>query len=1258
MPSKRRSGTRQKRLAGHESEPEETAVEEGVELPVVGIGASAGGLEALKQFLDGLPADTGMAFVLVQHLHPERESLTAELLAKHTGMDVAEAADRDRVRANHVYVIPSNRYLSIREGRLHLREPMAQRGRRMPIDHFLRSLAEERQDQAIGILLSGTGTDGTLGLKAIKGHGGITLAQDPATAGYPGMVRSAMDAGLVDYVLPAERMGEALLDYVRRAPRIRRRADDCPDEAALGNVLGLLHRHAGYDFRAYKQGTLLRRISRRMALNQIHGLADYAAFLRSNADEIQALLRDLLISVTAFFREPDAFRVLADKVLGPIIREKSGDEPIRVWVPGCATGEEVYSLAILLAEQLEQAGKDCPVRIFGTDIDQRALEIARAGVYPESIAEDLSPERLRRHFVREDSHFRLVKSIREVVTFAPQNLVSDPPFSRLDLVSCRNVMIYLQPDLQRRVLALFHFALAEGGYLFLGESETVGTQGGLFEEVDKKWRLYRRLSVSNRHLVDFPLLSSAYAANDLAQPRTPAEHRGKEGPARVAEVAQQLLLEAFAPAAVLVNRAHQVQYYYGPTDRFLTRPAGAPTEDLLAQAREGLGVKLRTALHRAADEGQRVTVSGGYVRREDGSPTPVRITVQPSKSLRAEGTGRDPGLLLVAFEEEKGEQATAHLADQFGKATRDAVVRQLEDELKSTREDLQSTIEGMESANEELKSANEEIMSMNEELQSANEELESSKEELQSMNEELTTVNSQLQSKLEELENLNDDLKNLLASTDIATLFLDRGLNIKRFTPATRRLFNVIATDVGRPVSDICHQLDDGRLVADAEAVLKSLQPREPEVTAADGRCYQQRLLPYRTEDDRIDGVVATFVDITDRKRMEEDLREAKAVAEAATDQKSHFLAAASHDIRQPLQALSLTAAELLKHTEDPRRRELLERQQRTVEVATGLLDRLLDLTQLDAGAVTPTFSDFPVSELLDQVEREYEPLAEHKGIELRVRRGRGGIRSDRELLARIVDNFVSNAIRYSDGGKILVGCRRQDGAVRIEVWDQGRGIHQEELERIFTEFYRLPEESGGQDRGIGLGLAIVKRLAGLLGHPIRVRSKPRRGSVFTILVPKTGSSDGAAPASSRDEAGEGSAGDTRAELPLQPLLIEDDGQVARSLEMFLRTAGFRPILAADGETALDQVRSGRVRPDLILANYRMPEGHSGLELIRRIRELLGAQVPAMLLTGDTGVPRPEDIGEPACDLVYKPVAGRELVRRIRRLLRRDRRRG
>jgi len=842
------------------------------DFPVVGIGASAGGLAAIEEFLAAMPSgeSLGMAFVLVQHLDPDHKSMLLDLVKRYTHMEVAWAEDGMEVRPSCAYVMPPNKDMALVGGRLVLVDPEAPRGQRLPIDYFFRSLAADQRERAVCIVLSGTGSDGTLGLRAIKGEGGMAIAQSPDTAGYDGMPRSAIATGLVDYVLAPADMPEQLLGYVSRAfgraPQpARATAPGGPD--LLLEVLHLLRDRSGHDFTHYKTNTLRRRVERRMAVTRIERMEDYLALLRRDSLEVETLFRELLIGVTNFFRDAPAFEALAAEALPPLVAARAPGDPVRVWVPGCSTGEEAYSIAMLLLEQAGNVKRNVPTQVFATDIDAEAIERARVGVYPSSISADVSPERLARFFVQDGDTYRVAKTVRDCLVFAKQDVTKDPPFSRVDLISCRNLLIYMDGDLQQKLMPLFHYALNPDGYLFLGSSETVGDAADLFAPVDKKWKLFqRRGTVTPRQLLTTAMPLRAVAGDGRRPPLQEVPLR-----VRVRDLAERTLLDKHAPACVVINAEGDVLYIHGHTGRFLEPPPGEPSGSLLKMAREGLRLEITAGVRKAL--AQKETVRYERLRvRTDGGVALVNLIIEPMP-----GPDAVKGVMLVLFEDVPvtadvvGATAAEPIAD------REQRIADLDRELSAKEEYLRTTVEELETSNEELKSTNEEMQSSNEELQSTNEELETSREELQSVNEELVTVNSELQQKIEELSRANNDMNNMLAGTGIGTLFVDRQLLITRFTTAVTAIMNLIPTDVGRPLNDIAPRLKgDVDLVAAVTSVLDTLAPVEMQVESGGGRLYQMRVVPYRTLENVIEGAVLTFVDVTDQRQAEEALRESE----------------------------------------------------------------------------------------------------------------------------------------------------------------------------------------------------------------------------------------------------------------------------------------------------------------------------------------------------------------------------------------------
>ena len=836
--------------------------------PIVAVGASAGGLEALEGFFKPVPADCGMAFVVVQHLDPTHKSILTDLIKRVTPLEVLEVTDGMSIESNCVYIIPPNRDMAILHRSLQLIEPTARRGVRLPIDYFLRSLSQDQGELAVCIILSGTGTDGTLGLKSIKEEGGMVMVQAPETAKYDGMPRSAIATQLVDLVLPPEKMAEKLISYTKNAfsGQIRAPSHSTPKHAEhLKKIYLLLRNQTGHDFTYYKPTTILRRIERRMTVNQISQLPEYVQYLQQSPLEVETLFKELLIGVSNFFRDPEAFESLEEKVIPTLFKEKPLDEPIRVWVPGCATGEEAYSLAILLREKMEELGQEYKLQVFATDIDDSAIEIARAGIYPASIAVDISPERLRRFFLKQENSYQVTKTIRDILVFAEQNVIKDPPFSRLDLISCRNLLIYLEGQLQKRLLPLFHYALRKDRHLFLGCSETIGDSKDLFSIVDRKWKIYRRKDVIAASETGIEMMPAPFPLT-IGEP----ERSASAIPARMPgpkEITEHLLLDDYAPACVLVSEKGEGLYFHGDTGKYLKPPVGEASWNILGLAREGLRLDLSTALRKVAVQKKPMRFENVKIQT-NGDPQVINLTVKPVPEHPGQGNA-----MLVVFESIKlaeTEKSEALSSEPTMLADRRAA--ELERELRSTREYLQTIIEELETSNEELKSTNEELQSSNEELQSTNEELETSKEELQSVNEELVTVNTEHEVKLDELSKASNDMANLLASTEVGTIFLDNNLHIQRFTPAATKLVKLIHSDVGRPLSDIATHITDDSLSTDVNKVLDDLTPREREVLTKGGKWYLIRIRPYRTTENIIEGAVITCIEITEQKQVQERL--------------------------------------------------------------------------------------------------------------------------------------------------------------------------------------------------------------------------------------------------------------------------------------------------------------------------------------------------------------------------------------------------
>ena len=1188
--------------------------------------------------MDALPAANGMAFIIVQHLDPSHDSMMVNLLAGHTSMPVLLATDGMAIERERVYVIPPGVYLSADEkGALRLSKPQARRGARLPFDFLLNSLAREYGARTVCVVLSGTGADGSLGLKAVKDNGGLVIAQDISEADYDGMPGSAIATGAVDLVLRAVKIAEALVAREQGAafaPAPRKSSAQKSVEDLLPEIIALLRAKTVHDFTLYKHGTLERRVERRMALATIKTAADYFDLLLRDADERDQLSRDLLINVTGFFRDAGVFDFLAKSVIPELVRDHPLDRPLRIWVAGCSSGEETYSFAMLFREQIDASKREIKLQIFASDVDPDAVASARDGLYPDTIEAEVSPDRLARFFSREDHSYRISTELRSNVVFTLHDLLADPAFARLDFVSCRNVLIYLLPEAQAKVISLIHFALREGGLLLVGDAETVGVADGRFRAISKQQRIYRRIGSARPD--DFGLTSNAGDGSGL---------RARPGPAsapslqiELAELCRRMVLEAYGPAAVLINRKLECLHFQGSVDRYLKVASGAPAHDLIAMAREGVRTKLRSAIQRALRDNARVVMSGGRTKGEAGASS-FNIVVTPAPRDRED-------LLLVCFVEEPEPAAVG--SGRIAPADVPRVV-ELERELEATKIELQDAVRNLETSSEDQMAINEEALSVNEEYQSTNEELLASKEELQSLNEELNALNSQLQETLERQRTTANDLQNVLYSTDVATIFLDTRFNIRFFTPATKAIFNVIPSDVGRPLTDLKSLAADGALLEDAQKVLESQTPVEREIQGQSGYWFIRRVLPYHASDEKTEGVVITYEDVTERRRTAEALSAAKRQAELASVAKSRFLSAASHDLRQPMQTLALLQGLLAKKVVGERAEKLVAGIDEALGAMTGMLNTLLDINQIEVGAVKAEIADFPVNDLLDRLRDELTYHAQAAGLALRVMPCALSVRSDPRLLEQMIRNLLSNALKYTQRGRVLVGCRRRQGKLRIEIWDTGIGIPASELQAIFEEYHQLDNPARQRSHGLGLGLSIVKSLGELLGHPVRVRSLHGKGSVFSIEVPLTPSGISSAP-ERRPPAADRASTQT-APRTGEILIIEDDPEVREHLKLFLNEEGYNISTAIDGPAALELVAQGTLRPDLVLADYNLPNGMNGVQVSQKLRQELNRQVAFIILTGDISTEALRDIAPHDCVQFTKPAKLRELTRAIEKLL-------
>lgn len=828
----------------------------------VGVGASAGGLEALEQFFKNMPTDSGLSFVVVQHLSPDYKSLMVELLSKHTMMQVLRAEDGMKIEPNCIYLIPPKKNMTVFHGTLFLTDQKHNHVINLPIDIFFRSLAEDYGDKSVGVVLSGTGSDGTLGIRAIKGIGGMVMAQDDHSAKFDGMPRSAIATGMVDYVLPADKMPEELLKYIKHplTAKALEKENLSSHENTLIKILSIIRTTTGVDFTYYKPNTIVRRLERRISINQISSYENYVTFLEQSSKEVNILYKELLIGVTRFFRDSESFDIIMEQVIPRILKNKEKDEPIRLWSVGCSTGEEAYSLAMLLKEYMDEKGFSHDIKIFATDLDKESIEYGSMGFYPESIVADVSMDRLKKFFIKKDKGYQIKENIRKMVIFATHNIIKDPPFSKIDLISCRNMLIYLKPLMQKRVLSLFHFSLHKQGYLFLGSSESLGDLTRNFDTINSKWKIYSfKDNFTNDNIGDF-LIPSLHKTGSKASATPEVTVKGHTS-ASLTESIYSSIIEEFIPPSVIIDENFEIVHILKDVNKYIKLAAGRASLDLLTLIRKEISTPLSIAIHKALKENKEI-IYNDFKLREKGEIIRLNIKVKPFaekyKSRR---------LLFVAFEEQQTIKTVINDNDnQTIEFDTNQQIKDLELELKYTKENLQATIEELGTSNEELQATNEELISSNEELQSTN-------EELQSVNEELHTVNSEYQNKIDILTQLNNDINNLLKNTNIGTVFLDRNLHIRKYTPAVTSAINILEMDIGRPIHHISHNTLYENFLEDIENVLRTLVIKEVEVQGKKNNWFQMRILPYRTLENAIDGVVITFFDITERKKFEEQIQ-------------------------------------------------------------------------------------------------------------------------------------------------------------------------------------------------------------------------------------------------------------------------------------------------------------------------------------------------------------------------------------------------
>jgi len=1194
--------------------------------PIVGIGASAGGLQAFTQLLEHLPSDTGMAFVLIQHLDPSHPSFLGEALRRATTMPVSEAVDGEVVQANRVYVISPSADIAMRHGCLALENRGQTRTPHLPVDAFFRSLAHERGSHAFGVVLSGNASDGTEGLRAIKAEDGITLAQDPKSAKFGGMPRSALNAGVVDYCLAIPALAAELVrlsrhPYLATHPPRPSTADD----ATLTQICTVLRNTVGVDFAEYKLATFERRVARRAALRRTDGTEAYLALLQKDPEEVRCLYEDILIHVTSFFRDPTVFDRLQTLVFPEILEHKPEGAPFRAWIAGCSSGEEVYSLAIALLEFLGESSR--PIQIFGSDLSEKTVDKARAGVYPDAALREVSEARRVRYFTKVDQGYRISKSVRDLCVFVQHDLARDPPFSRLDLITCRNVLIYFDQALQKRVLPTLHYALTQPGFLVLGRTENVSGFDRLFTTVDKANRIFARTTQPS---------ALRFAARSELPPKgaKAIEYGAALHPRRGVDVSRhldRLLLARYAPPGVLVNESMEVLQYFGETGTYLQPAPGEPQSNLVKMARGGLLGALRATLARAKKD--------MAPAREDGVEVDAAIcnvVVIPFTGLP---DVRDQ-LYVVLFEDASTLSAqpikrpkrtqSAKANARTSPAASSRRLPKLEHELAATKEYLQSLIEDHVRTADELGSANEELVSGNEELQSMNEELTTAKEELQSTNEELTTVNDELQNLNQEATQTNSDLVNLLATVDIPLLILDTNRRIRRFTPRARDILNVVPSDIGRPFDDIKTNIEVPDLDRQIAAVVETLVMRESEVQDREGRWYRLQIRPYKTTDNRIDGAILSLVDIHTLRQVAREAQLARKEAEQANRAKDQFMAVLSHELRTPLTSILLHAQILRgRELEADKARRASDAIERSAKLQVQLVEDLLDVSRIINGKFYLEFSPVDLRTTVKAAIEDVNGMAARKSLELKVDLDPSPVMvsGDAVRLQQVVSNLLTNAIKFTQTkGSVSVVLDVAEGCARLAVSDTGMGIDAGFLPHVFNRFAQADTSRTRAHGGLGLGLAIVHHILELHGGTVRAESAGAgRGSTFSVVVPRMTVSQStfppaALPKVSPSQAPKCAPAVEYTELRgVGVLVVDDDVGVRDAVAEMLTDTGARVRVAesaAEAMTAVDEFH-----PEVLLCDIAMP-GEDGYSFLRRLRArgpAQGGSIPALALTALAG---------------------------------------
>ncbi|MEZ0391626.1 MAG: chemotaxis protein CheB [Pseudobdellovibrionaceae bacterium] len=1198
--------------------------------PIVGIGASAGGLEAFIQVLSKMPIDTGMAFVLMQHLDPTHPSLSVDIISRSTQLKVEEVTDGIRVQSNHVYVIPPNFNMGFLDGVLKLSPRDSAPGQNMPIDFFLQSLARSENRKAIGVVLSGTGTDGTAGLWAIKAEGGITYAQDPDSAKYAGMPQSAIKAGVVDQILRPIEITKELsriathpyLVFEEAGLHSEKLADEMfPQEIhqeALQKIFTLLKARTKTDFANYKQTTIMRRIRRRMMVQKAKSLQDYAKYLQANEDEVQALYNDILINVTNFFRDPESYKALADLVFPSLLKNKPAGSPIRIWVPGCSTGEEAYSIAICLVEFLIQVGKQNPIQIFATDISEQAVQKARIGQYSESVVQNVTKERLKRFFDKTDGGYKIHKEIRDLCLFSRHDVTNDPPFAKLDLISCRNVLIYFAKALQKRVIPIFHYGLLPSGFLWLGRAENLGEFSKLFSSVEKTHKIYSKSNVPTPQIY----LSTQHLRQSPGM-KTNGQAFAKDG-REFHRDADKIILSKFSPPSVIVNSDLEILQFRGRTVPFLEPAAGQPSLNLLKMVRPELLASLRTAIQSVKKENKSIERQGLHFE-VDGKYIKVDIEVLP---INPKGPSKDH-TFLVLFKENRDSEKTLVGKKLKGKKRgskqiqddKDQRISELMKELLETKEYQQSLVEQYEATQEELTSANEELQSTNEEFQSTNEEIETAKEELQSTNEELVTVNEELEVRNADLTTLSSDLNNLLASIEVPVLIVGGNHRIRRYSPKAKSAFNLIPTDIGRPIGDIKPKFDldlDG-LVSE---VGETLTAKEIEIQDSNGSWSRVQIRPYRTVDNKIDGAIIVLTDIDLLKKREGKTQEARTQADKANLAKDIFLATLSHELRTPLSSI-LTWAQLISQgkVDFEKAKQGAAVIEQSAKTQNQLIDDLLDISRITAGKLAIDMKSTDLVSVTRTAIESVRSMSEKKSIQIETDFPTEStmIHADPVRLQQIVWNLLTNAIKFSPKKSVInielkKNEKQNKSFAQIKVSDQGKGIPPEFLPHIFKQFSQADSTSTRTHGGLGLGLSIVHSLVELQNGTIRAENaSDGKGAIFTVIFPLISPQ----PRVTRSESSvEAKTKDHPPKLDGSRILLVDDNESAReAISLYLKAFGAEVMPVGSVAEALEMLLT--FKPTILISDIAMP-GEDGYSLIRKVRSLSlseGGDIPALALS-------------------------------------------